>query len=83
MRKQLEQRDRNATSGADALEQKRVEELLKSLNLNSKTKTRRGTDEYDREQQDTEIRRSKPPARYREWFNKYQRSFTKDPRQRP
>ncbi|MEZ6063309.1 MAG: hypothetical protein R3C19_23425 [Planctomycetaceae bacterium] len=77
MQKQLQNlnRDENETT-AEALQRRRTEELLKSMNLDSDSVSRRGDSSRDREQQDTTVRRPDAPSRYRNRFEMYQRSIS-------
>ena len=61
---------------SEKLKRRRVEELLKSLDLTSKSGERVGSRTRDREQQDTTSRRSPPPSRYKDWQEMYQKSLT-------
>ncbi len=67
MREQLEQLDTADSSDSlqEKLQRRRVEELLRDLDLSSDRTSREGTTAFDREQQDTTIRRREPPARFR------------------
>ena len=62
---------------AGRLQRRRVEELLKSLDLKSSPDERVGKTTRDREQQDTTSRQSKPPAQYREWLKRFQESISR------
>jgi hypothetical protein len=60
---------------SERLKRRRVEELLKSLDLTSKSGDRVGDRARDREQQDTTSRRGSTPSRYRNWQEMYQKSL--------
>ncbi|MCP4786320.1 MAG: hypothetical protein GY878_22490, partial [Fuerstiella sp.] len=60
----------------EKLKRRRVEELLKSLDLTSKSGERVGSRTRDREQQDTTSQRRPAPSRYKDWQKMYQKSLT-------
>ena len=62
------------------LQKRRNEELLKSLNLNSKSSGQIGNDRRDTEQKDTTILRSPAPARYKDLMELYRRSLSEGDR---
>ncbi len=66
---------------SERLKRRRVEELLKSLDLTSKSSERVGSRTRDREQQDTTSRRRPAPSRYKDWEQMYRKSLN-DGRQR-
>ncbi|MEO2030406.1 MAG: hypothetical protein ABGZ23_31465, partial [Fuerstiella sp.] len=61
---------------SEKLKRRRVEELLKSLDLTSKSGERVGRRTRDREQQDTTSRNNPPPSRYKDWLEMYQKSLS-------
>ena len=73
--KALEQ-ETDAEDKARALQRRRVEELLRSLDLKSKSGARIGDERRDRQQRDTSFRKSEPPAKYRDWMKSYQKSLS-------
>mgnify|MGYP007101531436 FL=1 len=66
----------DADSKARQLQRRRVEELLKSLNLQAAPKERVGKTDRDIEQQDTTTQRSAPPSQYKDLLELYQRSLS-------
>ena len=68
--------DQESAGQAEHLQRRRLEEMLKSLDLHSKSAERIGDSQRDREQQDTASRRSPPPMRYRDWLEMYQKSLS-------
>jgi hypothetical protein len=50
--------------------------MLKGLDLESTGTTRQGSSDRDRDQQDTTIRQSAPPGRYKQLVEGYQRSVS-------
>ncbi|MEZ6126919.1 MAG: hypothetical protein R3C49_27695 [Planctomycetaceae bacterium] len=67
---------RSCCCRSEQLQQQRVQELLKSLNLKDPGQDRIGRSENDVERQDTTARQSAPPARYRDRLKQYQRSLS-------
>ena len=65
-------------STAERLQRRRMEEMLKSMNLKTRSTQRSSDDSRDRELQDTEVRKSTPPPRLRDKYRNYQRSVLKD-----
>ena len=61
----------------ERLQRRRVEELLKSLDLESSAKDRLGRTDRDRAQQDTTSRKTQPPGRYRDLLKMYQKSLSR------
>ena len=59
------------------LQRRRVEELLKSLDLESSAKDRVGRTDRDRAQQDTTSRKTQPPGRYKDLLKMYQKSLSR------
>ena len=62
---------------ADRLQQRRVEEMLKSLDLTSTPEERIGSRNRDREQRDTTARRSKAPSRLRDLQKMFRKSVSR------
>ena len=62
---------------SEHLRRRKTEELLKSLDLKGSAADRLGDDRRDIEQQDTTVRRSVPPARYKGWMELFQRGLSK------
>jgi len=78
MQEQLAERQQNQQADKErSLSQKSFDEMLRSLDLNSTGETRTGRTDRQLEQTDTTIRRSPPPAKYREWQKMYERSLNK------
>jgi hypothetical protein len=78
MQEQLQERESNAQQQQEkSLSQKSFEEMLRSLGINQSGTSRTGSSSRDRDRQDTTIRQSAPPARYRSSFEAYQRSLSK------
>ncbi|MEZ6130707.1 MAG: hypothetical protein R3C59_18630 [Planctomycetaceae bacterium] len=78
MQQQLEaMKKAPADPSADQLQRQRVEELLKSLDVQSGSGDRIGRRDRDVEQQDTTSRKSNPPSQYKDWLELYQRSLSK------
>ena len=78
MQKQIDslKDDPSANSKAQKLQRRRVEELLKSLDLQAAPQERVGKSDRDIEQQDTTSQRSRPPAQYKDLLELYQRSLS-------
>jgi hypothetical protein len=70
--KSLEASENEST--AERLQRRRIEEMLKSMNLKNRAADRQYDDTRDQELQDTEVRRSNPPSRIRDKYETYQRS---------
>jgi len=83
MQQQLDTlKEQQDSAAADQLQRRRVEELLKSLDIKSDAKKRIGRTERDREQQDTATRRSTPPPKYKDWAEIFQRSLSEGQKRR-
>ena len=67
---------------ADQLQKRRVEELLKSLDLSNDAEDRVGRNGRDKQQQDTTTRRSTPPAKYKDWQKLYEQSLSEGQQRR-
>jgi len=78
MQKQLEtlKDEAAADSKSQQLQRRRVEELLKSLDLEASPQERVGRTNRDIEKQDTTSQRSRPPAQYKDLLELYQRSLS-------
>lgn len=80
MQAQLAERELNQQQQNEKnLSQKSFEEMLRSLGINESGTSRDGGSARDRQRQDTTIRQSTPPARYRNSFEAYQRSLSRKP----
>ena len=77
LQKQLAQRTINAQQQRErSISEKSFDAMLKGLDLKSTGSTREGRTDYDRDQQDTTTRQSKPPSRYKQLVEGYQRSVS-------
>ena len=77
MSNQLAERKQNSQQGREkSLSQKSFDEMLKSMDLTSGGQQRTGRNDRSLEQQDTTLRQTSPPARYRELYRMYQRSIS-------
>jgi hypothetical protein len=79
MQSQLADRELNQQQPEKSLSQKSFDEMLRSLGINESGTSRDGNSARDRQRQDTTIRQSTPPARYRNSFEAYQRSLSRKP----
>jgi hypothetical protein len=80
MQSQLAEREVNQQQQREkSLSQKSFEEMLRSLGVQQSGTSREGSADRDRQRQDTTIRQSPPPARYRSNFEAYQRSLSRKP----
>ena len=75
--KELPQED----ASADRLQRRRVEEMLRSLDLKSSSKGKIGQTTRNVEQQDTTSRKARPPAQYRDLLKMFQKSLSEGARQ--
>ena len=69
-------KDEPENPNADKLQRRRVEELLKSLDLKHSAKDRVGQQNRELQQQDTTTRRSTPPQKYRDWQKSFERGLS-------
>ena len=77
MQQQLEEREQNEQQQREkSLSQKSFEEMLRSLGVGGSGATREGDARRDRDRQDTTIRNSAPPSRYRSSYEAYRRSLS-------
>ncbi|MBC7965760.1 MAG: hypothetical protein H7Z17_07515, partial [Fuerstia sp.] len=77
LQKQLAEREVNAQQQKEkTISQKSFDAMLKGLDIKSTGSTRQGRAERDRDQQDTTIRQSSPPDRYKALVEGYQRSVS-------
>jgi hypothetical protein len=77
MQDQLQEREASQQQQHEkSLSQKSFEEMLRSLGINQSGTSRTGSSSRDRDRQDTTIRQTPPPARYRSSFEAYQRSLS-------
>ena len=77
MEKRLQERSLNSQQQQEqTLSQKSFDEMLRSLDLQSSGSSRIGDSSRDRDRVDTTLRRSVPPAKYRQAFEAYQRSLS-------
>ncbi len=77
MQDQLQEREANAQQQQEkSLSQKSFEEMLRSLGINQSGTSRAGSSSRDRDRQDTTIRQTPPPPRYRSRYEAYQRSLS-------
>ena len=73
-------KDTDAKDEANRLQRRRLEERLKSLDLDSGPSKRTGNSNRDRHQQDTTSRQSTPPAAYRDLIKMRQKSLSRGKR---
>ena len=84
MEKRLQERSLNSQQQQEqTLSQKSFDEMLRSLDLQSSGSSRIGDSSRDRDRVDTTLRRSVPPAKYRQAFEAYQRSLSGASRKSP
>ncbi|MFO0134860.1 MAG: hypothetical protein ACK56U_14815 [Planctomyces sp.] len=77
MQQQLDEREQNEQQQREkSLSQKSFEEMLRSLGIGGSGAAREGDARRDRERQDTTIRNSAPPSRYRSSYEAYRRSLS-------
>ena len=77
MQQQLEEREQNEQQQREkSLSQKSFEEMLRSLGVGGSGAAREGDARRDRDRQDTTIRNSTPPSRYRSSYEAYRRSLS-------
>jgi hypothetical protein len=77
MQDQLQEREANLQEQREkSLSQKSFEEMLRSLGITQPGTSRDGSSSRDRDRQDTTIRKTPPPSRYRSSFEAYQRSLS-------
>jgi collagen type III alpha len=77
LERQLAQRELNVQQQKEkSISEKSFDAMLKGLDLKSTGTTRDGRTDRDRDQQDTTIRQSAPPSRYKQLVEGYQQSVS-------
>ncbi|MCA9038527.1 MAG: hypothetical protein KDA91_25555, partial [Planctomycetaceae bacterium] len=76
MGQQLAERNESQTGQEKSLTQKGFEEMLRSMNPGKPAQQRDGQTDRQIDSQDTTLRQTTPPARYREMYRIYQRSIS-------